>query len=328
MRSGKNFLHTIMQIDHCLILAAGFGTRMGAIGQKLPKVLWPVFEKSLLELQVQYARSLGIKNIYINLHFMGEEIESFCKSKAAFEGVTFLWEKPEILDIGGAIHNLASLPSVKYQGKLLVLNADQFFYIKPDDLTRILEPYKNTDAVLFSYWVNSSLGYNALDISPKRIITGITKNKDLPQGKTVETYTGISLIELSKLEKIPGKSAFFDSVCPFHKKEITSILLENVDYWDFGTVKRYWESTHQILARYKIQSNHPFFRFLVNEKALKTWKIDLQGLGYHSRSPSVVNLTPFEVGQVKGPMIVMGEKWPSRTEANTVYWNELAEKVT
>lgn len=317
-----------MQIDHCLILAAGFGTRMGSIGQKLPKVLWPVFEKSLLELQVQYARSLGVKNIYINLHYMGEEIEIFCKSNSAFDGVTFLWEKPEILDIGGAVHNLASQPGVKYKGKLLVLNADQFFYIKAEHLGRILEPHKKRPAVLFTYWVNSSLGYNALDISPHRAVTGITKNADLPQGKTVETYTGISLIDLAQLDKVSGASKFFDSVCPYQKKEIAAILLENIDYWDFGTVKRYWESMHQILSTYRVNSNHPFLRFLVNERAMKTWKIDLQGLGYHSRSPGVINLTPFEAPPVKGPMIVMGEKWPLSGEAKTVYWNDLGERIS
>ncbi len=328
MRSAKNFSLIIMQIDHCLILAAGFGTRMGAIGEKLPKVLWPVFEKPLLELQVQYARSLGIKNIYINLHYMGEQIEEFCKTRSAFEGVTFLWEKPEILDIGGAVHNLASRSDVKYQGRLLVLNADQFFYIKADDLARILGPHSKKPAILFSYWVNTSLGYNALVINQQRVVTGIVKNKDLISGKTVETYTGISLIDLAQLDKIPGKSAFFDSVCPYQNKEITSILLENVDYWDFGTVQRYWETTHRILSRYRVESNHPFFRFLVNEKALKTWKIDLQNLGYHSRSPGVINMTPFEGGIVKGPMIVIGDKWPSKTEEKTIYWNDISEKVT
>lgn len=301
---------------------------MGAIGQKLPKVLWPVFEKSLLELQVQYAKSLGIINIYINLHYMGEEIESFCKNKHAFEDVKFLWEKPEILDIGGAIHNLAAQSEVKYKGKLLVLNADQFFYIKQEDLIRILTPYQKNPAVLFSYWVNSSLGYNALEVNPKRVMTGIIKNKDLPQNKTIETYTGISLIDLSQLEKIPGKSAFFDSVCPYQKQEIATILLENVDYWDFGTVKRYWETMHQILSTYRTQSTHPFLRFLVNEKALKTWKIDLQNLGYHSRAAGVINLTNFENGNVKGPAIVMGEKWPAKTEPQSVYWNDLSEKVS
>ena len=55
-----------MKIDYCLILAAGFGSRMGEIGKILPKVLWHIFEKSLLELEIEYARSLGIKKIFIN----------------------------------------------------------------------------------------------------------------------------------------------------------------------------------------------------------------------------------------------------------------------
>ena len=44
-----------MIVENALILAAGAGTRMGEIGKVLPKVLWPVFECSLLELEVLYA---------------------------------------------------------------------------------------------------------------------------------------------------------------------------------------------------------------------------------------------------------------------------------
>lgn len=316
-----------MQIDHCLILAAGFGTRMGAIGQKLPKVLWPVFEKSLLELQVAYARSLGIDKIYINLHYMGEEIEKYCKTRSAFEGAKFLWEKPEILDIGGAVHNLAALPEVKYKGKLLVLNADQFFYLKKDDLFRILAPYEKSPAALFSYWVNSSLGYNALEIDANRIVKGITKNKDLKPNTAVETYTGISLIDLAQLDKVPGVSKFFDSVCPYEKKQIPAILLENVDYWDFGTVKRFWETSFQILQTYKINSNHPFLRFLVQERAMKTWKIDLQNTSYHAKVPKVINLNPDEEIKDLNPSIILAGTNVKKVSVPTVWWNDLSEEV-
>jgi mannose-1-phosphate guanylyltransferase len=316
-----------MQIDHCLILAAGFGTRMGAIGQKLPKVLWPVFEKSLLELQVAYARSLGIDKIYINLHYMGDEIEKFCKTRAAFEGVKFLWEKPEILDIGGAVHNLAALPDVQYKGKLLVLNADQFFYLKKEDLFRILTPFEKSPAALFSYWVNSSLGYNALDIDGNRIVKGITKNKDLAPNSAVETYTGISYIDLAQLDKIPGVSKFFDSVCPYEKKTIPAILLENVDYWDFGTVKRFWETSFQILQTYRMNSNHPFLRFLVQERAMKTWKIDLQNISYHAKVPKVINLNPDEEIKDLGPTIILAGNQVKKTKEPTVWWNDLTEEV-
>ncbi len=316
-----------MQIDYCLILAAGFGTRMGTIGQKLPKVLWPVFEKTLLELQVAYAKSLGIEKIFINLHYMGQEIEDYCKDRAAFEGVEFLWEKPEILDIGGAIHNLASQPKVKYKGRLLVLNADQFFYINKEDLLHYLTPFKKSSAVLFSYWVNTSLGYNALDIGADRMVTGITKNKDLAPDKKVETYTGISVIDLAQLEKSSGKTAFFDSVCPYQKKKIPSILLENADYWDFGTVKRYWETNFQLLDTYRRQSTHPFIRFLVNERAIKTWKINLQTLSYHAKSPRVINLGTDELSLELNPTIILDKTEPKKMEKPMIWWKQISDEV-
>ena len=45
-----------MKVDNALILAAGKGTRMGNVGKILPKVIWPIFEKTILELEVAYAK--------------------------------------------------------------------------------------------------------------------------------------------------------------------------------------------------------------------------------------------------------------------------------
>jgi mannose-1-phosphate guanylyltransferase len=316
-----------MQIDHCLILAAGFGTRMGQIGKKLPKVLWPVFEKSLLELQVAYARYLGAKRIYINLHHMGVEIEEFCKGKAAFEDVIFLWEKPEILDIGGAIHNLASLTEVSYQGKLLVLNADQFFFIAKDDFINYLNVHSEARCLLFTYWVNTSLGYNGLEIDHQRNLLSIIKNKDLPPNKRIETYTGISFIDLAKLTPVHGVSSFFESVCPFTKAIIPTVLLENVDYWDFGTIKRYWETSFRILETYKVNSNHPFLRFLVQNKALKTWKINLQTISYHSITPRVINFSGEIISENINPSIILNDSNISKMSGERIWWNDLSEEV-
>jgi NDP-sugar pyrophosphorylase family protein len=317
-----------MQIDYCLILAAGFGTRMGAIGKVLPKVLWPVFEKSLLYLQVAYARSLGVKKIFINLHFMGEEIEQFCRQHEGFEDVEFLWERPEILDIGGAVHNLAAQPAVKYKGKLLVLNADQFFYIQPEELKRILKPYAKFPVVLFSYWVNSSLGYNALEIDEQRMVKAIVKNKDLPPEQRIETYTGISLVDLAQLDKVSGKSAFFESVCIFEQRQTPAILLEKIDYWDFGTTRRYWESSFKILSTYRNNANHPFLRFLIRERALKSWKIGLQNNSYNARSAEVINLDAEEEIKELGPSIILSRATPDKRNGKFLWYKEIVEEVS
>lgn len=316
-----------MQTDYCLILAAGFGTRMGKIGQILPKVLWPVFEKSLLELQVAFARSLGIKKIYVNLHFKGSEIESYCRNKSAFEGVDFLMESPDILDVGGAIHHLASRPDVNYLGRLLVINADQFFYFDRSILESCFKKFPDAPVVLFSYWVESDQGYNALNINPQRYLTGITKNALLPKGSRVETYTGISLIDLSQLRPVPGVSSFFDSVCNFNQHLVPVLLWENIDYWDFGTAKRYWDTTFRILKTYAENSNHPFLRFLVREKALKTWKINLRQNSYHADCAGVVNLTSAPINQELGPSIILSSGQIEKRSVPTIWWGELSDEI-
>lgn len=316
-----------MQINHCLILAAGYGTRMGKIGQVIPKVLWPVYEKSLLELQVAYAKSLGAEKIYINLHHMSRDVLDFCKRKSIFDDVEFLEEQPSILDIGGAVHNLAAQPKVDYKGKLLILNADQFFYLKPEVMNKYLGLYPDAPAVLFSFFVEADHGYNALKINNRSEVVGIVKNANLEKGSRVETYTGISYINLEKLTVTKGASSFFESVCPFKEKKIPVISLENVDYWDFGTLKRYWDTMFRLLRTYSKNSNHPFIRFLVNEKALKTWKIDFLKSSYHSATPQVINLSDDKNTNDIGPAIILESTSAVKKSGNNVFWKNISEEV-
>lgn len=312
-----------MQIDHCLILAAGFGTRMGKIGEKLPKVLWPVFEKPLLELQVSYARSLGAKKIHINLHHQASLIVETCKKLSAFDDVEFLLEEPEILDIGGGIHNLSRKVGAK--GRLLVLNADQFFYLRPDEFKSLLKGFEKDPCVLFTNEVNSSDGYNALEISHDGALLGIKKNPDLPRDTKIETYTGNALINLKALNPCPGPSKFFESVSNWNDITVKRVKL-NVDYWDFGTRHRYWETCFRILKMYRENSNHPFFRFLVQERALKTWKIDLNRLSYHAGSERVINLSPdMYTGTVCPAMILKGSS--DKIVPGAITWEGLVDNL-
>ena len=106
------------------------------------------------------------------------------------------------------------------------------------------------------------------------------------------------------------------------------MLLEKVDYWDFGTLKRYWETSFKILETYAVNSTHPFLRFLVAERALKTWKIDLHKNSYGSKSVRVINLTEAAIDPTITNTIVLA---PSKVEPRrgpTVWWHELSEEVT
>lgn len=313
-----------MQIDYCLILSAGFGTRMGEIGKTLPKVLWPVFEKSLLELQVEYAKSLGIRKIFINLHHQREQILNYANSKSIFDDVEFLVEE-EILDIGGGIHNLAR--QVHYKGTLLVLNADQFFLMDKKFLDQSLGKLSDRVALLFSYVVDPRLGYNCLEVTQDKTLKGIIPAEKLKTTSSGVTYTGNSLINLTKLKPHDGKSAFFHSVANYQDNEV---LVEGVidnDYWDFGTAVRYWLTMHKIINTYKIQSTHPFLRFLVNAKAIKSWKINLQNLSYHAKGREVIHLGVNEDQSESSNIISLSDRSLSAKQGPLIILGEIEEKI-
>lgn len=256
-----------MKVDHVLILAAGKGTRMGEIGKKLPKVIWPIFEKSILELEVLMAKELAPSaNIYINLFNYKEIIRNFIQDHSTISSNATIIEEDRVLDIGGAIHNLAL--KLNYQGNLLILNSDQFLLSPKDFVKEGLKKLAYHDAVLFSYEVNSSDGYNALALEGTKL-KSITLNKDLCFNTKIKTYTGMSLIKLEALDKVTGESAFFESVANPEKKSIETFEIKEFEYWDFGTTKRYHDSIFLLVK----QQGALFYKFLAKNKALDLKKI-------------------------------------------------------
>jgi hypothetical protein len=274
---------------YALVLAAGFGTRMGSIGNKLPKVMWPIFEKSLLEIQVQFARELGYQEIYVNLFHQADEILKRTKNLPAFQNVIWLREEPEILDIGGGIHNLARRPEVNYEGELLVLNADQFLWFTSSDLVEWRKNNSGSDAILLTWMVNSSDGYNRLDFDKKGRFEGITINKNLPRNIEICTYSGNALINLASLNKISGPSKFFESVCP-PTNIIKGAQLPVGNYWDFGTATRYWSSMSKIMQRLSEKNYDAFLRFLEKIGGIDQSKINPVSVSYNCNTPNLIHL--------------------------------------
>lgn len=102
----------------CLILAAGFGTRMGALTQDRPKPLIKVAGQSLLDHALGVARGAGCAPIAVNAHYRAGQITDHLDGHP---DITPLIETPDILDSGGAVKNAG--PTLG-QGPIMTLNAD------------------------------------------------------------------------------------------------------------------------------------------------------------------------------------------------------------
>lgn len=242
-----------MKVDNVLILAAGKGTRMGEIGKILPKVIWPIFNKSILELEISYAQKFSPKKVFINLYNSKDTILEFAKDKPCFNDVEFIIEE-EALDIGGAVHNLAK--KLNYEGNLLILNSDQFILLSEDKLKEFELTSKKSDATLLVYSVDPKAGYGGLSIKDN-MATGLISKEDASTLNSLITYTGMSLIKLDKLKKLPGKSSFFSTVINFEKITPSTVNVDSCEYWDFGTLRRYKESLMNLKT-----SNDVFVDFL------------------------------------------------------------------
>lgn len=100
-----------------MILAAGFGTRMGALTAERPKPLVQVAGRALIDHALEVATGAGAGPVVVNLHYRGEMLAAHL----AGQGVQLSWERERILDTGGGLK--AALPMLG-PGPVFTLNAD------------------------------------------------------------------------------------------------------------------------------------------------------------------------------------------------------------
>ncbi len=112
-----------MSLTTAMVLAAGFGTRMGALTRARPKPLLTVAGRALIDHALDAVEGAGVRRAVVNLHYLGEQIRAHLAERRAPE-VVFSQETPEILDTGGGIvHALPLLGPSAFFG----LNSDALF---------------------------------------------------------------------------------------------------------------------------------------------------------------------------------------------------------
>jgi len=286
-----------MKVDYVLILAAGFGRRMGPLGEVLPKPLWPMFESTLLEQQINYVKRFSPQKIFINTHHQGDLIKEYCREKQ-FENIHIVQEK-DILGSGGAIHNLMRVIGPK-KGKLLTINADAFFDCNWDEMSVDGGDYH----YLFSledHWGK----YNRLRTQDGTLMK-IVPPAELEQSSI--TYSGVGLINLELLSHCPGNTSFFESVCVPGQGNVKIVSPDVYDYIDFGELDIYRESI-QLIYRCALgeKEETPLISFIKNN-SINFSKIDKTIRSYNSPVKGCLNLTNGKDGEEGKIIINMGER--------------------
>lgn len=162
---------------NALILAAGLGTRLKPVTDYIPKALFPINGKPLLQHIIEKL-SIGTTDgtapdIVVNTYHHADQIINFIQitREAWNASITVSDERPNLLDTGGAIKH--ALPKFKNSKPILIHNVDiisninieKFYYDNQQhDATLLVSQRKTTRYLIFDSdmllagWINLNTG--------------------------------------------------------------------------------------------------------------------------------------------------------------------------
>ena len=127
-------------IKKAMILAAGFGKRISPLTLKTPKPLLEIGIETLLSNTIKFLESFGIKEVVINVHYLGEQIINYVNKKKFNLTIKTIEDKDEILVTGGGVLNA-----------IHHFSEEAFLIINPDTIWnfRYLEELKLMEKLFF-----------------------------------------------------------------------------------------------------------------------------------------------------------------------------------
>ena len=124
-----------------MILAAGLGTRLKPWTDKHPKALAVVNNQSLLQRNILYLQSYGIKDVIVNVHHFADQImDAIEKNNGWGSNITISDETNEVLETGGGLKKAAWY----FEGEenLLLMNVD---ILTDLDLNKLIQQQAGSD---------------------------------------------------------------------------------------------------------------------------------------------------------------------------------------
>ena len=142
-----------------MVLAAGLGTRMRPLTEKLPKPLVPLNGRALLDRVLDRLAEHGVGTAVVNVHYQADLIISHLETRIS-PRIVFSDERGQLLETGGGV--VKALPKLGTE-PFIIHNSDSV-YIEGvgsnlDRLARAWDP-ERMDTLLLLALGSTSLGYN------------------------------------------------------------------------------------------------------------------------------------------------------------------------
>ena len=211
-----------------MILAAGLGTRLKPFTDEHPKALAIVNGKTILQRNIEYLASFGIKEVIVNVHHFPKQIIDLIKTNHGFgSDITFSDESDEVLETGGGIKKAAWFFE-KNNDPFVVMNVDILtdlnlhemmdHHIKTKPLATLAVTRRTTSRYFLFNEMGELCGW-------KNKTTGEEKISRKPPVFNEKAFSGLQILspQIFSLLKNQGKFSMVDAYLDLAK---TNIILE------------------------------------------------------------------------------------------------------
>lgn len=215
-----------------IIMAGGFGKRLGVITKKIPKPVVQINGIPMINRLIQNLYKDNYKDFYISLFFKGNQIKDAIRKNSKINKRLNIhyYKEPKPLGTAGAILKIIS--KFNLNGPVMVINSDIMTNINFQDVYDYYQKNK-TDHLLCVKEIKTSIPYGICKIKNKRLIK-------IDEKIELSNYinAGIYILDSSKIKKIKlGSKVDMDYLLKktINKKQKIATFPINEFWIDLGT---------------------------------------------------------------------------------------------
>jgi len=237
-----------------MILAAGYGTRLGDLGTTRPKPMLPVTGAPLVRWAVLWLRYHGIREIVVNLHHLGEQIEAELGDGSALDvAIVYSREDGEILGTGGGLRKARPLLDDGHDGAIVVMNGKVLVDLDLDEVLAFHRTHGAEATMVVRPDADAERWGSQQVAADGRIVRflGRAPLVDVPAPVGEPTmFTGIQVIQSRFLDRVPPDGAqciirtAYRSL--FDEGRLFGVVTERY-WWEHSTPERYLQGVRNVL---------------------------------------------------------------------------------
>ena len=224
-------------IKKAMILAAGYGKRILPLTLECPKPLLEIGNETLLSNTIKFLDLSGVKQVVINVHYLGEKIIDYINKKNFNLEIIVVKENDKILDTGGGVLNAIQHFS---EEPFLVINPDTIWNTYYLSELKLMEKkfFKDKKSKCSLLVVNKKKSFDKSLKGDFNLENGLINRRDVNQSNYI--YTGLQLIKPEVFSYLNTKIFSINNVWDnLIKKQELQGIESNIEFLHVSTLNVY-----------------------------------------------------------------------------------------